>query len=164
MAVDLSARLDALEAEVRELRDMEDIRRLLSTYAFNADVGRVEEYLDGWTDDGIYDLSEEMLLEGRDQLGHLLSDPDGFSKKLIENRSQHLVANLYIKISDDTAWAEGYSVVTLLGEEGVKIFAAGYNHWDFIRRDGRWLMTRRQRRVIGGPTWGGEVVKSYLTA
>ena len=162
--MDLSERLDALEAEVRELRDIEAIRRLLSTYAFNADVGRVDEYLDGWTDDGVYNLSETMLLEGREQLGKLLSDPDGFSKTLIENRSQHLVANLYIKVEGDTAWAEGYSVVTLLGDDGVKIFAAGYNHWNFVRAKGRWLMKLRHRRVIGGETWGGDVMNAYLTA
>ena len=160
--MDLAERLDLIEAELRELRDMETLRHLLSTYGFNADLGRVEQYLDGWTDDGVYDLSEDMLLEGRAELEALMSDPTGFQKLQIENRSQHLVANLFIKVNGDAAWAEGYSVVLVAKEAEVKIFAAGYNHWDFVRAADGWRMTRRQRRVIGGPTWGGEVIASYL--
>ena len=160
--MDLAERLDRVEAELRGLRDIEALRHLLSTYGFNADLGRVEQYLDGWTDDGVYDLSEDMQLEGRAALEGLMSDPTGFQKLQIENRSQHLVANLFIKVTGDAAWAEGYSVVMLAGEDGVKIFAAGYNHWDFVRTAKGWRMTRRQRRVIGGPTWGGDVIASYL--
>ena len=160
--MELSERLSALEAQVRELRDFEEVRHLLSTYAFNADVGRADEYLAGWTADGVYDLAEDMQLRGRQELGELLTAPGGIHKTRIENRSQHLVANLFIKVDGDGAWAEGYSVVLVSEDGAARIFAAGYNHWDFVRTDGRWLMTLRRRRVIGGPTWGGDVIKSYL--
>jgi hypothetical protein len=160
--MDLAAEIEALKAQVRTLAAREEIRRLLATYAFNADIGRVEEYLAGWTDDGVYDLSEDMLFEGKVALGSLVATPDGFHKRDLENRSQHLVANLLIEVAGDTAWAEGYSVVTLLKDGQTGIFAAGYNHWDFVRQDGRWLMKLRRRRTVGGPTWGGEVLTSYL--
>ena len=160
--MDLAARLDALEVELQRLRDVEAIRDLLNTYAFNADVGRVEEFLAGWTDDGIYDLLETMKLEGKDQIRDLVSDPAGMQKTMIENRSQHLTMNVMVRVDGDSAWAEGYSIVPLAGPEGIKIFSAAYNHWDFIREGAAWLMTRRLRRVIGGPTWGGDVIKSYL--
>lgn len=160
--MDVEKRLADLEAEVKRLRDMEEIRHLLSTYAFNADLGRAEEYLDGWTDDGVYDLSETMRFSGREELGVLLKDPEGMHKQMLENRSQHLVANLYIEVAGDTAWAEGYSLVTVARDGGFHIFTAAYNHWDFTRGGQGWLMTRRTRRVIGGDTPGGEVVKAYL--
>lgn len=160
--MDIVERVAALEAELRRLRDMEEIRHLLSTYAFNADLGRAEEYLDGWTDDGLYDLSETMRFEGREQLGALVKDPGGMHKQMLENRSQHLVANLVIKVDGDTAWAEGYSIVTVAREGAVQIFSAAYNHWDFVRRKKGWVMSRRLRRVIGGDTPGGDVIKSYL--
>lgn len=162
--MDLAERLDRIERELGELRDKEAITHLLSTYGFNADLGRVDEYLDGWTDNGLYDLSEDMQLEGKEQLGKLLADPEGFHVRQIQNRSQHLVANLYIEVDGDAAWAEGYSVVLVAGESETSIFAAGYNHWDFVRAGGGWRMARRLRRVIGGPTWGGDVIASYLTS
>jgi hypothetical protein len=46
-----------------------------------------------------------MKLEGKAQLGALLSDPNGFHTKELANRSQHLVLNLSIKVEGDEAWA-----------------------------------------------------------
>lgn len=160
--MDISERLATLEARVRELEDAEAIRQLLATYAYNADLNRVDKYLESWTEDGVYDLSEEMKLEGKAQLGGLLSDPNGFHTRELANRSQHLVANLSIKVNGDEAWAEGYSIVTVAGSEGVRIFSAAYNHFDFIRTGSGWRLKLRHRRVVGGKTWGGEVLKSYL--
>ncbi len=159
--MDLTARVEALETQVRELRDQEEIRHLLSTYAFNADLGRLDEFIQGWTPEGVYDVAEGMLFPDRAAIHAFVSDESG-PRGMLENNSQHLVANLVIKVEGDRAWAEGYSIVTLAAEGGVRIFAAGYNHWDFERSEGRWLMALRLRRTIGGPTWGGEVLKSYL--
>lgn len=156
-------RLARLEARVRELEDVEKIRERLSTYAFNADVGRVEEYLDGWTDDSVYDITEDTKLSGRAQLETLLTAPDGLHKKEIENRSQHIHVNLVIKVRGDRAWAEGYSLVPVVRDGAITILTTAYNHWEFARSGDEWLMTLRQRRTVGGPTWGGEVLKSYLT-
>lgn len=160
--MDVTERLDALEREVRVLRDKEAIRDLLSTYAFNADVGRIDEYLDGWTNDGVYDVMEDMQLRGREAIAGLLTPPDGFHKQQLENRSQHLVANLFIAVAGDTAWAEGYSIVTIAADGAFRIFSAAYNRWEFARADSGWKMGLRQRRVVGGPTWGGDVITRYL--
>lgn len=157
-------RLARLEARLAQLEEVEHIRELLSTYGFNADLGRTPEYLDGWTEDGLYDLTEELRFAGRAELERLVADPDGMHKREIENRSQHLVANLVIRVEGDTAWAEGYSLVPIAGKEAITIMSLAYNHWDFVRSDDRWLMKRRLRRTVGGPTWGGEVIKSYLEA
>jgi hypothetical protein len=158
----LEDRVAKLEARVRELEDQEEIRRVLARYGFNADLGRSEAYLNLWSKDGVYDLDGGQL-KGEGPIWEMISSPTGAHKSQIENRSMHAVGNLFIHIEGDTAFAEGYSVVWVRDAEGRhQPRTAGYNHWDFRRKDGGWLMTRRLRREVGGPEWGGETIKSYL--
>jgi hypothetical protein len=159
----LEVRVAALEARVRQLEDQEKIRRCLARYGFNADLGRSQEYLDLWAKDGLYDMDGGQL-KGEGPIWEMISSPTGAHKSQIENRSMHAVGNLFIEIDGDTAWAEGYSVVWVRGPDGHAPRTAGYNHWDFVRDGDGWLMTRRLRREVGGPEWGGETIKSYLNA
>jgi hypothetical protein len=156
-------RLAAVEARLGVLEDQEKIRRCLARYGFNADLGRSEEYLAIWSEDGLYDLDNGKL-EGTAALWDMISSPTGHHKSAIENRSMHAVGNLFIEIDGDTAWAEGYSIVWVRGPNGHEPKTAGYNHWDFRRKGEGWLMTRRLRREVGGPQWGGETIKSYVDA
>jgi hypothetical protein len=162
--MELQARLEALEKRVLYLEDQEKIRECLAEYGYNADLGRSEKYVEGWTRDGVYDLDDSVYLDGEAQLREMISSPSGFHKSQVENRSQHNVLNLFIRVEGDSAWAEGYSVVLVRKDDEIKAVLAGYNHWDFTRAGSRWLMKRRIRREIGGPQWGGEVIKKYLEA
>ena len=83
----IELRMAKLEARLNELEDIEAIRRLLATYAFNADLGRVEAYLEGWSEDGIYDLTEDIQLTGRAAISKLVDDPTGVHKTRLENQS-----------------------------------------------------------------------------
>src|SRR6185369_1323602 len=118
-AMDLEARIAALEGRVRYLEDQEKIRECLAEYGFNADLGRSDNYVAGWTPDGVYDL-DRMYLDGEADLRNMIASPDGFHKTQVENRSQHTVLNLYIRIEGDSAWAEGYSVVFVRQDDNIK--------------------------------------------
>jgi hypothetical protein len=157
-------RLAQMEARLQRLEDQEKIRRCLARYGYNADLGRSEEYLALWSEDGLYDLDAGPL-RGEPALREMITSPTGHHKSAIENRSMHAVGNLFIEIEGDTAFAEGYSIVWVRGADGKHApHTAGYNHWDFRRKGDGWLMTRRLRREVGGPQWGGETIKSYLDA
>ncbi|HEY3695860.1 nuclear transport factor 2 family protein [Phenylobacterium sp.] len=158
----LESRVAALETRLKLLEDQEKVRQCLARYGYNADLGRSEEYVAVWTDDGLYDLADDTKLAGKAQIRQMITSPAGAHKSEIENRSLHTVGNLFIKIEGDTAWAEGYSVVFVKQADGVRPYTAGYNHWDFARDGDGWLMSRRLRRAIGGSEWGGETIKSYL--
>lgn len=158
---DLLEKIAALEARLRIVEDKEKIKEVLARYGYNADLGRSEAYVDVWTDDGLYDMGA-VRYAGKAQIREMISSPTGVHKTLIENRSLHTVCNLHIGIDGDSAWAEGYSIVFVKGEDGVKPFTAGYNHWDFARSGEQWLMTRRLRRDVGGEEWGGETISRYL--
>jgi hypothetical protein len=157
----LEAKFDALESRLRILEDQEKIRRCLARYGFNADLGRSEEYLALWSEDGLYDLDNGRL-QGLAPLREMITSPTGPHKSQIENRSMHAVGNLFIEVQGDVAFAEGYSVVWVRGAERHEPRTAGYNHWDFRRQGEGWLLTRRLRREVGGPEWGGETIQDYL--
>ncbi|RVT89422.1 nuclear transport factor 2 family protein [Sphingomonas crocodyli] len=155
-------RIKRLEAEVRELRDQLEIREILAKYGFTADMGHARAYADLFTEDGVYDLDDGWTIEGRDALAAMIEDPNGLHKREIENRSQHVPANIFVRIDGDTAWSESYSQV-LVGtpDSGYRVMTAGYNRFDYRRVDGRWLIKRRLRRAIGGPEWGGETIRRF---
>lgn len=160
--MNLQDTIAGLEARLRLVEDKEKIREVLARYGYNADLGRSEEYVDVWTDDGLYDLGA-VKYAGKDQIREMISSPTGVHKTQIENRSLHTVCNLHIGVEGETAWAEGYSIVFVKGGDGaVKVLTAGYNHWDFVRAGDSWLMTRRLRRDVGGDEWGGETINRYL--
>jgi hypothetical protein len=158
----IEARLDSIESRLRYLEDQEEIRECLARYGYAADLGRSRAWVDLWTSDGIYDL-DDGLRQGRDELTELIAAPDGFHKS-IENRCLHTVANLFIRIDADSAWAEGYSVVIVRETEPDRhvMLSCGYNHWDFRRIEGQWRLHRRYRRAIGGGEWGGNVIRSHV--
>lgn len=158
---DLLKHIEALEARLSVLEDQGKIRRVLARYGYNADLGRSEEYVGVWSEDGVYDLGH-VVYDGHAQLREMITSPTGLHKVEIENRSLHTVCNLFIEIEGRTAWAEGYSVVWVRYPDGHRPYTAGYNHWEFVRDDDDWLMTRRLRRSIGEAEWGGETIKSYL--
>lgn len=147
-------RLATLEARLRQLEDIEAIRSHLSVYGFNADQKRIDAFLQGWTDDGVMDLSEDTQAQGKGQMAQLLSAPNDLP-------TQHIAGNLTIRVEGDVAWAEGYALVVTADDGGPRILNASYNHWDFVRSQGAWKMSRRTRRKLGGTTPGGDVVTRY---
>lgn len=159
---DLIRRLDAAEARLRNLEDIERIRQLLAEYGFNADLGRVAPYLADWADDCEYEQGVGRSLKGKQQLRSIIETADSPHKRLLENRSQHLIANLVIRVTGDTAWAEGYSFVLFRKDETNAIWSCAYNQWDFGREGEAWKIIRRRRRAIGDDGSGTDVIHRYL--
>jgi hypothetical protein len=160
---ELTARLARLEKAVGALNDERNIRDVLAQYGYNADLGREEAWVDLWSEDGTYDLDFGRFT-GRDALLDIVMDREGAHKREIENRSQHVIVNPMIRIVGDTAWCECYSIV-LVGTEsdGYAVYTGGYNHFDLQRSGQTWTISRRLRRSVGGPVWGGDVIAAYLT-
>ena len=160
---DEMSRIEALERRVKELEDKEAIRDVLARYGFTADLGFSKDWVDVWTEEGVYDLGPEETAAGSDALFHdIITNPEGH--KTIENRSQHTVVNHFIRVDGDSAWAEAYSIVFVRGDEGYYPWTCGYNHFEFERKDGRWRLALRLRRPVGGDEWGGKVIKAFADA
>ena len=182
-----SIRLEALEERIQLLEDQEAIRECFARYGFTADLGHSQAWADVWTEDGVYELFPTSIVRGKERLLHDIITNNAGHKK-IENRSQHTAVNHYIRVNGDKAWAEGYSIVYTKKDvgvsapgsdgqrsstnvhlsdlesemEGYQAWICCYNHWEFERHEGRWLMKHRNRRPIGGDEWGGAIIKGFL--
>jgi len=159
---ELLARLSSLEARFQALEDEQAIRSLLVRYGFNADLGRLDAYLANWVDDCEYEQGVGRVLRGKPELATIMAPDGGAHKRHLENRSQHMIANVVVQVMGDTAWAEGYSFVLYRSEGGYQIWSCACNQWDFRREAGGWKIARRRRRAIGDDGSGGDVIHRYL--
>lgn len=152
-AADVRETVRTLERRVEILEAERDIRALLTRYSITADLRLASEWVDLWTDDGVYDLGEGNVstyqgrFEGHHDLRRLITGP-GMPP---EGRSQHYTDGpLQLEIDGDEAVGEGYSVTFVEGDDGrARAWALGFNHWTFVRRDGGWRIRERRRRELG---------------
>jgi SnoaL-like protein len=149
MADDIEARLAVLEQRVRELEDEREIRSLLGWYAYFADGCHDEQWLDLWTDDGVYDISAGRWV-GKRRLREFISDPQVHHSPGFYGHTLHLQGpNLAISIHGDDAVATGYNVLLHETFNVPTILRIGGNRWRFRRVSGRWLMAERRHRSVG---------------
>jgi len=159
-------RLAELEARVAMLEDERQLRDLLAAYSFTADLYRGPDWVELWTDDGVYDLGDQNRPDaytgrftGPDELLALITG-DGMPPP---GRSQHHVHGpVTFRIDGDHATAEGYSVTFVqgdpaagdggaadAGDQKADVWTIGFSRWTFHRVDGRWKIGRRDRRELG---------------
>jgi hypothetical protein len=153
----LLSRLKSLEARVRELEDEREIRSLLGWYAYYADGCHDEEWLDLWTDDGVYDLSIGRW-EGKARLRDFITNPDVHHKPGFYGHTLHLQGpNLAVMIDGDEAVATGYNVLLHETSNVPSTLRIGGNRWRFRRVEGRWLMAERRHRSVGEPEFASNL-------
>lgn len=158
---DVEARLAALERRVRELEDEREIRSLLGWYAYYADGCHDQQWVDLWTDDGVYDLSSCRWV-GKEQLRAFISDPHVHHLPGFYGHSLHLQGtNLVIDIDEDDAVATGYNVLLHETLNVASILRIGGNRWRFRRVNGRWLMAERRHRSVGDPEFAANLLQRW---
>ena len=156
--------LEALEQRIRELEDERELRELVAFYSFNADfVGREDDYVDMYTDDGVMDPSVMGLrrYEGRDGLREFIESREA---TMFMERSLHHAAPTVFYINGDEAVGEGYSVLYVYsGEEtpgsgplqgGIRVPHANISRWKFRRVHGKWKIVERKAKLLGSPEAG----------
>lgn len=108
-ASETAHQLDDLRREVRELRDREEIRTVLDTYAFLLDTARWRDIPDAvFTEDAIDHHSPEAgpsaVPRGREEIARFLdATMSGFAG------SQHMMGNSSITVDGDTAHSRTYA-------------------------------------------------------
>lgn len=154
-----------IEARLRRLEDIKELEDLLAKYSFTADLGRTEEYVDLFTDDGVMDLIDMGLarFEGRDQIREFIN---GSSAAGAANVALHIALPTVFYVDGDNATGEGYSVMQERdlsdgfnepGYTGVKVpikvsvTHANYSHWTFRRVDGVWKIVERYIKLMASP-------------
>lgn len=161
--------LAALRREVRVLRDKEEIRDLVYRYAFCADVDEVDLFLDTLTPDAVWTASGSFVpgqglpgkgvFRGREEARAALTSP---SHAAIANKEQHVMANLVIDVTGDTARAIGHLVLTVHNWGGFGLGTCRYVHMDFVRQSDGWRISALTFRETGDPAMSQYIVDSGL--
>ncbi|MFC1981826.1 nuclear transport factor 2 family protein [Chloroflexota bacterium] len=149
--LELAQELKVLKQKLQVLEDKEAIRDLLARYCYSADFNRTDAFLDLWTEDSTFDVVEEWggPRKGKEQIRHLLNEQP--QQVAINNRSQHLMLDLLIKVDGDTATATGYCVVNVRWQGGFGLFRCSVRNFRLRRVNGRWLVHETATRLIGEP-------------
>lgn len=138
---ELSNRLELMEKKVQVLQDKEEIRDVLSRYAFNVDLYRLDHYLRLFADDMLFvtdgpgeDIYARSKKELKDFLEEVLPKP--------HPGMQHLQLDYVITVTGDTATATGYQLLTLHENGKFGIMRCALRTFDFRRVDGVWKITK----------------------
>jgi hypothetical protein len=146
-----------LEGRLRRFEDERDITDVLTRYAFYADMGDHDGFVNLFTEDAVIELiggtpsgahGDNPSWSGHAEIRDYIDDPTMHMK--IEGRCMHLPAiNLRIEIDGDEARCRSYSLVLLADPEPTHIYGAGFTDWLMVRHERSWLIKQRVRVAIG---------------
>ena len=148
---ELEARIAALEARVRLIEDIEEIKKLMATYNECLDsLQKLDELMALFTGDAKFIVAapgeagaEAYLLgthEGKEGIRSLLSqiNPENYSY------TSHHVANPFINVDGDKAKGRWYllGLFTALTPEGpAAAWEQGTYNNEFVKVDGKWMIS-----------------------
>lgn len=158
---DVESRLAALEAEVRRLRDHDEILRLVVSYGPLADgatsAERRQKALELFTDDGYYYIDGVGGLRGS-EISRLFELDDHHA--IMDGGGAHIMSTPHIVVDGDRATALNYTQVHKreLGEVLMETAGASswvtlrvsINFWQFVRTLDGWKLARRENRLMTG--------------
>lgn len=155
-----------LEGRIRQLEDARELEELLARHSINADLNRVDEYLNLYTEDGVLDLTEYGLprYEGRDRLREFILGPASSNARI----SLHVAGPTIFYVEEDEATGEGYTIVYTRRPDGaidalgdssdappeIVVSHANYVHWEFVRVNGEWKIASRTVKIVASGTAG----------
>jgi hypothetical protein len=145
-ADELSKKLESMEKKLQLLQDKDDIRDVLSRYAFNVDLRRLDHYLRLFTDktaqgDMIFltdGPGEDTICRSKKELGDFLESV--LPKP--HPGMQHLQLDYVINVTGDTATATGYQLLTVWENGKFGIMRCALRTFDFRREDGIWKIVK----------------------
>lgn len=152
MADPVLSRLEALERRVQHAEDRQAVCDCVTAYGLAADLRLDDAFVANLSPDCTIDLGDvaDQVWSGHAGARSFIEAAMGEKSDPPRYRMLHLTNPLTVRIEGDEATAEGYSSVLVAGKDKFRIAMAGFNHWDLIRRDGRWKIRRRLRRPLGG--------------
>ena len=143
---DAETRLAALEQRLQLVEDELAIHRLLARYGMSADCADADQVAACFTQDGVYDVSGVLRMEGSDALRAMIRGPG--HQRLMPDAG-HTVGPLAVQVRGDSATAWGYSRTYHRENGAIVLFRLAYNRIDLVREAGQWRIARRVNRMVG---------------
>ncbi len=155
MSDSVEEQLQALNERVARVEDELAIHRLIVRYGLAVDAGEAEAAMDLFTRDSLYeiqaagsgdDVSQTLVLRGRAAVGEMVRSED--HQKLLPNAA-HTIGPAVVHVDGDTATATGYTRIYLRDGDAFNMLRMAVNHWELVKRDGRWWVHRRYSQILG---------------
>jgi len=132
------------EASVARVEAELEIRNTISRLAILADQGDLDEYVDQFTEDAVWDLPGASR-HGRADIraGAEQRRAEGVTGPGTATR--HVITTVSVSVDGpDTAWADSYFMFLRNTAEAPSIVNMGVYHDRFEREDGSWRLAHRQ--------------------
>ena len=154
----LLARLDALEARVRELSDIIEVSQLVAQYGPNVDSGSAEATAALWTDDGTFEAVGAITMRGHDQIVAMVES--GGHQDLILNGCGHVLTAPHVVLDGDTAFGRSYAMNIRWDEEAQRFWVArvSANTWRWVRTSDGWRIADRVNANLDGTAAHREIL------
>jgi uncharacterized protein (TIGR02246 family) len=140
----MSGEAEGLEARLRRLEDLEEIRQLFVDYGHHLDSGDFAAYAQLFADDGEILLGPIGRATGPDAIRALL-------EKTLAGRagaSYHLITNPIVQLNGDGATSDVMWAVVTRRDDGSPALTMLGRHRDvLVRQRGRWKFKRREGLV-----------------
>lgn len=136
---------DALDARVRRLEDLDEIRQLVIDYKVALDGKDNAAYAALFAADGTLWCTPELQATGRGAIKELVDGMSGGLLAVQVGTDFHAVANHRIVLDGDIAHGEATWLYFVIGDDGApQLSKVGHYTDDYVREDGRWRFQRRE--------------------
>ena len=132
-----------MSTDMSRLADELAIRNVIAHIARLADQGDLDEYVDQFTEDALWNFPPgprkgraDILAGARERRASGTTGPG--------SRARHQITTIEIDVhEDDTATADSYLVFIVNKPDGPSIAVSGSYHDTFVREGSRWRLARR---------------------
>lgn len=148
----MTSDLAALEARLRRLEDERGIARLIASYGPYVDAADAEGTAALWATDGRYEV-EGWTMAGRADVHAMVSSTS--HRSLVAAGCSRFLGPAVVTVDGDTAVAVCESLVLVRrethdGSSEYVVWRATANHFELVRADGHWQISRRSSRLLNG--------------
>ncbi|MFJ4268608.1 nuclear transport factor 2 family protein [Paenarthrobacter nicotinovorans] len=169
---DDSERIEQLERRVQRLEDHIALLQALATYGPSVDSMELNQAVDLWAPDGIYDLGDgfeevdsghgHVQFNGQSEIREMLHGPIHWDK-YVRDGCAHDMSLPLLGISGDRAVGIGYHTVFAYDSKGARAERLAASRWDWKRQaSGEWKAVRRTHRLLDGREGGRALLKDAL--
>ena len=144
----IEVKLSQLETRIQTLEDELQIINLMNSYGPAVDTANPEATAALYSEDTVYETDGRPPMVGRQGVKDMVS---GANHQALLPNCAHTMGPSIVTVNGDTATATGYSRVYVRKGDEFSLWRLSTNRWEFKRRDGRWLVHRRENALVGTP-------------
>jgi len=151
-AQSIEAQLDALDARITRLEDLNQIERVQRTYGYFVDKGQWTQLSELFTEDATLEIGGKGLFLGRDRVleyMHTAFGPDGAQPGLLANHMQFQPIP-DVSTDGETGWIRSRAYVMSLSGWGLPMYENEYR-----KEDGVWKISRLSGPFTMYTNWDG---------